>query len=140
VWEIVPRVNIALFKQTGGRVGGRFFGAPVLLLHHVGRKSGQKRVSPLIYVADGDDLVLVASKGGAERNPAWFHNLVAAGEAEVELPGGERRRVRARLADDAERERLWPRCVEVYRPYASYQRSTDRRIPLVILTPSVHDG
>jgi deazaflavin-dependent oxidoreductase (nitroreductase family) len=129
------RVNVAVFRATKGRVGGRLKQLPILLLHHVGRKSGQSRVSPVLYLADGDKLVIVASKGGTDKNPAWFHNLVATPETEVELKGGERRRVRARRATGTEREAYWPRLVEGYRDYADYQRHTDRVIPVVVLEP-----
>jgi deazaflavin-dependent oxidoreductase (nitroreductase family) len=132
-WEVFTRVNVALFRATGGRVGGRLGRAPILLLHHVGAKSGKRRVSPLLYVPDGDDLVIVASKGGVDRHPAWYHNLAAHPETEVELPREGRRRVRARVATAEERERLWAKAVAVYRPYAQYQTHTARTIPLVVL-------
>ena len=135
-WEALTRVNIALFRLSGGRVGAKMpgFGSPILLLHHVGAKSGRRRVSPLIYVPDGDDLVVVASKGGVDRHPAWFHNLRAHPETEVELPREGRRRVRARVAEGAERERLWKLMNEVWPDYERYQTKTDRQIPVIVLT------
>jgi deazaflavin-dependent oxidoreductase (nitroreductase family) len=138
VWKLVnvgTRLNVALFRATKGRVGGRLQQLPVLLLHHVGRKSGDERVTPVLYLDDAGKLVIVASKGGTDRHPAWFHNLMAAPDAEVELKGGERRQVRARRASDEEREAYWPRLVERYGNYADYQRSTDRVIPVVVLEP-----
>jgi deazaflavin-dependent oxidoreductase (nitroreductase family) len=132
-WEAFTRVSVVAFRATGGRVGGTMMGAPVLLLDHVGAKSGKKRVSPLIYFEDGDDLVVVASKGGVDRHPAWFHNLRARPETEVDVPRKGRRRVRARVAAGDERERLWPRAVATYKPYAEYQTYTERKIPLVVL-------
>ncbi len=134
-WEALTRVNIALFRASGGRVGAKMpgYGSPILLLHHVGAKSGRRRVSPLIYFPDGDDLVIVASKGGVDRHPAWFHNLRANPETDVEVPHQGRRRVRARVAAADERERLWPSAVAVYKPYAEYQTYTERQIPLVVL-------
>ena len=113
---------------------GSFDGNPVLLLHHVGRRSGEARVAPLIYLRDGDDLVVVGSMGGTPKDPAWVHNLRAAPDTEVELRG-ERRAVRARVADAEERERLWPRLVEHYPGFATYQARTEREIPVVILAP-----
>jgi len=101
-------------------------------LHHVGRRSGKARVSPLLYLADGDRLVIVASKGGTDRHPAWFHNLVANPDTTVEV-GRERRRVKARQASEKERERLWPGLVEMYPSYATYQSHTDRLIPVIVL-------
>lgn len=133
VWDVLTDVNVRLFRATRGRVGGSLFGARILVLHHVGRKSGEQRESPLFYVEDGDELAIVASKGGSERHPAWFHNLMAAPETVVELPGGERRRVRARLVEGEERERWWARAVAQYRQYDEYQGYTDRTIPVVVL-------
>lgn len=132
----LARLNKVLFRRTGGRVGGTFRGAPVLLLDHVGRRSGQARTNPLIYLDDGADLVVVASKGGSDQHPAWFHNLMAMPSTEVELPGGARRRVRPRLAEGARRAALWPRLVEIYPPYSAYAGYTDREIPVVVLEPS----
>lgn len=132
IFGVVTQMNVGLFRATRGRIGGRFGKARILLLHHVGRRSGVERVAPLIYLADGDDLVVVASKGGVDSHPAWFHNVTAHPQTTVEL-GGERRAVVARVANDEERARLWPLVVEIYGPYESYQRHTERTIPLVIL-------
>ncbi len=118
-------------------MGGRFLGgAPVLLLNHVGRKSGEARTSPLIYLDDSPRLVVVASKGGTDTHPAWFHNLMAMESAEVELPGGQRRRVRPRIAEQDERAALWERVVAIYPPYATYATYTQRQIPVVVLEPA----
>jgi deazaflavin-dependent oxidoreductase (nitroreductase family) len=128
---------VLAYRASGGRVGHRVPGLAtgMLLLDHVGARSGTRRTSPLLYLADGDDLVIVASKGGHPRNPAWFHNLRANPETTAQV-GPERRRVRARVAGAAERERLWPRLTRVYPPYRDYQRhSGERQIPLVILEP-----
>ena len=137
-WPILRRLmglHTVAYRATGGLVGPRFPGAPpMLLLDHVGAKSGVMRTTPLVYVEHGDDLVLVASKGGYPRNPAWFHNLRAHPEATVQV-GSSRRAVRARVADPSERERLWPKAVAVYSGYAGYQERTEREIPLVILAP-----
>jgi deazaflavin-dependent oxidoreductase (nitroreductase family) len=123
------------YRLTGGLIGHRVPGAPPsLLLDHVGAKSGTKRTTPLTYLADGDDLVLVASKGGNPHNPAWFHNLRAHPDVTVQV-GSKRRAVRARVATPEERARLWPKIVDLYGGYAGYQRRTEREIPLVILEP-----
>jgi deazaflavin-dependent oxidoreductase (nitroreductase family) len=106
----------------------------MLLLDHVGARTGAKRTAPLLYLEDGRNLVIVASKGGHPRHPAWFHNLRANPETSVQL-GSERRPVRARVATAEEQRRLWPRAVEAYRGYAEYQRRTGRQIPLIILEP-----
>jgi F420H(2)-dependent quinone reductase len=123
------------YRTTGGLFGHRFPGAPpMLLLDHVGARSGVRRTTPLAYTAEGDDLVVVASKGGHSRHPAWYHNLRAHPETTVRV-GREVRPVRARVATPAERERLWPLAVRTYSPYETYQRRAGREIPLVILEP-----
>ena len=109
----------------------------MLVLHHRGRRSGQARETPLMYLDDGADVVVVGSKGGTDTHPAWFHNLMAMAETEAEAEvGGERRRVRPKLADAEERARLWPRLVELYPPYEEYQSFTSREIPVVSLKPA----
>jgi F420H(2)-dependent quinone reductase len=125
--------HTAAFRLTGGRIGGRVYGAPVLLLHHTGAKSGKRRISPLLYLPDGERMAIVASKGGYTKHPGWFHNLMAHPDTDVELPREGKVAVRARQASPEEREELWPRVVELYEGYAAYQRSTSREIPLVIL-------
>ena len=138
VWrvvQLVSRLDTALLRATKGR-RSLVSSAPTLVLHHVGRRSGQPRTTPLIYLDDRSDLVIVASKRGADRHPAWYHNLMAMPTAEVELRDRARRRVRPRLASDAERERLWPRLVAVYADYATYATYTDRTIPVVVLEPA----
>ena len=125
--------HTAVFRLTGGRIGGRMVGGPILLLHHVGAKSGKRRVSPLLYLPDGERMVIVASKGGYTKHPGWFHNLMANPDTHVELPREGKVAVRARKAPAEVREELWPRVVDLYEGYATYQRSTDREIPLVVL-------
>jgi deazaflavin-dependent oxidoreductase (nitroreductase family) len=124
-----------VYLASGGLVGHRFPGVPpVLLLDHVGAKSGIRRTTPLAYIEDGGDVVLVASKGGHPRNPAWFHNLRANPDTTVQI-GSERRAVRARVVGPDERVRLWPKVVAAYAGYRGYQERTQREIPLVILEP-----
>jgi F420H(2)-dependent quinone reductase len=138
MWPVLRRLmkgHTVAYRATGGLVGHRFPGAPPsLLLDHVGAKSGTRRTTPLTYLRDGDDFVIVASKGGNPRNPAWFHNLRANPDVTVQV-GSRRRPVHARVATHEERERLWPKVVETYGGYADYQRRTAREIPLVILEP-----
>jgi F420H(2)-dependent quinone reductase len=124
-------INTALYRLTGGKVGGRMGKAPILLLTVAGRKSGKRRTTPLLYGRDGDNYVVIASKGGAPKHPAWYHNLIGQ-EAEI-LVGRERLRVRARDAEGEERERLWALMVSIYPPYNEYQKKTERRIPVVVL-------
>lgn len=138
MWPFVTQVMKAhtlLYRLTDGRIGHTFPGLPtMLLLDHVGAKSGTKRTSPLLYIRDGDNLVIVASKGGYPSHPGWYHNLRAHPDTTVQV-GSERREVHARVATPEERERLWPRAVESYGNYREYQKRTDREIPLVILEP-----
>ena len=135
-WPVLHRLfggHVLIYRATGGRVGHRVPGLPpMLLLDHVGARSGTRRTSALVYVADGYDLVLVASKGGFERSPAWFHNLVANPDTTVQV-GTERRHVRARVAEPQERGRLWPKAVRTWGGYRDYQERTERQIPLVVL-------
>jgi deazaflavin-dependent oxidoreductase (nitroreductase family) len=138
MWPVLNRLmkgHAVVYRASGGLIGHRFPGAPpMLLLDHVGAKSGRRRTTPLVYVADGESVVVVASKGGHPRHPSWFHNLRANPEAMVQI-GSERRAVRARVANSEERVRLWPKAVETYGGYSGYQRRTEREIPLVILEP-----
>ncbi|MDH3261284.1 MAG: nitroreductase family deazaflavin-dependent oxidoreductase [Acidimicrobiia bacterium] len=122
------------FRANGGRVGGQFEGAPLLLLHSVGARSGKERVNPMMYQAVGDAYAVFASKGGAPFNPDWYHNLVANPEATVEV-GAITVEVRARTAQGAERDTIWETQKERYRGFADYEASTARQIPVVILEP-----
>jgi deazaflavin-dependent oxidoreductase (nitroreductase family) len=137
-WPLLRRltgVHTHVYRLTNGVVGHRFPGAPpMLLLDHVGAKSGIERTTPLVYVDDSPDVVLVASKGGHPQNPAWYHNLLANPDTTVQV-GGARRAVHARVATPAQRERLWPKAVATYAGYGGYQERTAREIPLVILEP-----
>jgi deazaflavin-dependent oxidoreductase (nitroreductase family) len=127
--------HTAIYRASGGRVGHRVPGfAPTLLLDHVGAKSARRRTSPLVYGVDGANLVLVASKGGYPRNPAWYYNLMAHPDTSVQV-GAQHRRVHARAATAQERERLWSLMVGVYGGYEGYRRRTEREIPLVVLEP-----
>jgi deazaflavin-dependent oxidoreductase (nitroreductase family) len=137
-WPLLGRLmagHTAVYRATNGRIGHRTPGLPpALLLDHVGAKSGTRRRSPLVYGVDGPDLVLVASKGGFPRNPAWFHNLRAHPDTTVQV-GSEHRPVRARVAEGEERARLWNLMVGVYPGSESYRKRTSREIPLVVLEP-----
>jgi F420H(2)-dependent quinone reductase len=138
VWPVTRNLmkgHTTVYRLTNGLVGHRIPGGPpMLLLDHVGAKSGTKRTSPLVYVADGADFVIVASKGGYPKHPAWYHNLRANPDTTIQV-GSKRRAVRARVAGDEEHKRLWPKAVDTYSGYEGYQKRTDRKIPLVILEP-----
>jgi F420H(2)-dependent quinone reductase len=127
--------HVRLYRISGGRLGGRMEGAPILLLDHVGRKSGKARTAPLIYATDGDDLVIVASRGGSDAMPAWWLNLKDGPRTTVQV-GAERRSVVARQASPEEKQRLWPMVCDTYSDYAVYQRRTTREIPVIVLAPA----
>ena len=137
-WPVLRRLmggHTTIYRASKGLIGHRFPGSPpMLLLDHVGAKSQAQRTSPLVYGVDGANLVLVASKGGYPKNPAWLHNLRAHPDTTVQV-GSEVRKVHARVAEGEERTRLWSLMVGVYPGYESYRRRTEREIPLVVLEP-----
>lgn len=137
-WSLLRKLmggHAAVYKATKGLVGHRFPGAPpTLLLDHVGAKTGRRRTSPLVYGEDGGNLVLVASKGGYPKNPAWYYNLMANPDTTVQV-GSRHLPVHARVASAEERPRLWTLMVGVYSGYEAYRRRTEREIPLVVLEP-----
>jgi deazaflavin-dependent oxidoreductase (nitroreductase family) len=120
------------FRANGGKVGGQFEGAPMVLLHTVGARSGEERVNPLVYQADGDRIAIFGSKAGAPTHPAWYHNLLANPDVTVEL-GPDTVPMRARVAEPDERERIWSRQKEIMPGFADYEANTTRVIPVVIL-------
>jgi deazaflavin-dependent oxidoreductase (nitroreductase family) len=134
----VPDVNdfnraiIEEFRANDGKVGGPFEGAPVLLLTATGAKSGDRRTTPVMYLKDGDRMVIFASKGGAPNNPGWYHNLRANPSATVEV-GTEKVDVDAVVTEGDERERLFRRQAEIFPQFADYERKTTRQIPVVAL-------
>jgi len=136
VWPLTRRamgLHTMAYRLTGGLIGHRFPGGPsTLLLDHVGAKSGKRRTTPLLYVEDRGNYVIVASKGGHPHHPSWYHNLRANPDTTVQV-GSRRIPVHARVASAAQRKRLWPKVVEAYSGYEGYQRRTTRQIPLVIL-------
>jgi deazaflavin-dependent oxidoreductase (nitroreductase family) len=134
-WQGIQSAHLALFRASGRRLGTRLGGVSVLFLHHFGAKTGVERISPLLYLEDGKNLAIIASKGGHVRHPAWFHNLKAIPDVRVELRG-EVRPVRARVATGEERERLWKKAVAVWPDYNGYAaRAPHREIPVVVLEP-----
>lgn len=132
------KLHVALYRRSGGKVGGHIPGWPgarILLVDHRGAKSGAKRTSPLMYHEDGDAIAVVASKAGQPTHPAWFHNLKANPETTIQI-GSQVREVRARIATEEERDRLWPQFVAFYPGYEFYRRNAKgREIPIVILDP-----
>jgi F420H(2)-dependent quinone reductase len=128
-------LNTLAYRATGGWLGGRFLrGAPVCLVTVTGRKSGRAITVPLLYLRDGADVVIVASKGGMSKHPVWYLNLEANPRCEVEI-GRERRAMTARRVSEAEKASLWPRLCAMYPDYADYQARTTRDIPVLRLSP-----
>lgn len=141
VMKYAGRAHVWTYRRTGGRIGGRWrIGAgfrkpvPTLLLDHRGRRSGTLFTTPLLYLLDGPDVVVVASQGGLPKDPQWYRNLVATPDTQVQIRS-EVRPVRAHTADPAERARLWPMLVDLYADFDSYQSWTEREIPVVVLEP-----
>ncbi len=126
---------IAEFRANGGKVGGPFEGAPLLLLHTVGAKTGQSRVTPMMYQDIGEGVAVFASKAGAPTNPAWYHNLLANPRVSAEI-GTDTVEVVARVAEGRERERIWEAQKRAYPGFADYETKTTRQIPVVILEPA----
>jgi deazaflavin-dependent oxidoreductase (nitroreductase family) len=123
------------FRANGGRVGGRFEGTPLLLLHHTGAKSGKSRINPLAYQGDGGRYVVFASKGGAPTNPAWYHNLKMHPDVEIEV-GTDTIAAVASEATGEERERLFRAQTERIPQFAEYEKQSGRVIPVIVLTPT----
>ncbi|MFI6306435.1 nitroreductase family deazaflavin-dependent oxidoreductase [Amycolatopsis thailandensis] len=128
-FDEINRNVIAEFRETGGKAGGMFEGMPLVLVHHTGAKSGKERIAPLVPLLEGDRIYIFASKGGADDNPAWFHNLVAHPDTKVEL-GTETFPVRARVLTGSEREDVYARQSAVMPQFAEYQSKTSRVIPV----------
>jgi deazaflavin-dependent oxidoreductase (nitroreductase family) len=139
--KAMASMNVWLYKRTGGRIGGKWrVGAgfrkppPICLLEHRGRKTGRIRTTPLVYLRDGERIIVVASQAGRPEHPMWYLNLLADPRVTVQV-GRERRPMRARVTEPDERALLWPLLVDLYADYDSYQSWTDRVIPVVVLEP-----
>lgn len=137
-WPVTQHVvglHSKIYRLTGGKIGHRVPGmARMLLLDHTGARTGAERTTPLVYAEDGPNLLIIASKGGYPKHPAWYHNLVANPDTTVQV-GAERRPVHARVARPDERDRLWKVAVAVYSGFDDYQARAARQIPVVVLEP-----
>jgi deazaflavin-dependent oxidoreductase (nitroreductase family) len=122
------------FRANGGKAGGMFEGMPLVLVHNVGAKSGNEYVTPLVYLADGDDVVIFASKGGAPENPGWYHNLKAEPNVSIEV-GDRKLEALATEATGDERDRLYSAQEAVQPQFGEYATKTDRKIPVIVLSP-----
>jgi F420H(2)-dependent quinone reductase len=141
VMKYAGKAHVWAYRRSGGKIGANWrVGAgfkkpvPTLLLEHTGRKSGKTFVSPLVFIHDGQDVVVVASQGGRDTHPQWYRNLVAVPDCYIEI-GSDRRAVRAEVASPEERTRLWPKLVDAYADFDTYQSWADREIPVVVLKP-----
>jgi deazaflavin-dependent oxidoreductase (nitroreductase family) len=131
----MSRATAFLYQKTDGKVGGKFLqGAPVALLTTTGRKTGEPRVSPLLFLREGNRIVLVASKGGSDTHPMWYLNLKANPKVSVQIRD-EVLQLTARDATEEERARYWPKLVEMYSSFEDYRSWTNRVIPIVICDP-----
>jgi deazaflavin-dependent oxidoreductase (nitroreductase family) len=128
------KLNTPLYRLSGGRIGGRVGKAPVLLLTTTGRKSGQKRTAPVVYLRDGERYVVINTNAGNAKVPAWSLNLAADPEAEVEV-GRKKLRVRARVAEGEERAELWRKHIDQYAGFDEYDAELDREPKVVVLEP-----
>jgi deazaflavin-dependent oxidoreductase (nitroreductase family) len=122
------------FRANGGKAGGMFEGMPLVLVHNVGAKSGKEYVTPLVYLVDGDDIVIFASKGGAPENPGWFHNLKAEPNVSIEVGDQTLDAVATEVTGD-ERDRLYSAQEAAQPQFAEYATKTDRKIPVIVLSP-----
>lgn len=130
--------TISEFRAHQGQVGGPFAGAPLLLLHSRGAKTGQERINPMMYLPEGERYLVFASAAGADRNPAWYHNVLANPECFIEV-GSETINVTASDVLGAERDRLFAEQASRFPGFAGYQRMTERTIPVIALTPALSD-
>jgi deazaflavin-dependent oxidoreductase (nitroreductase family) len=137
-WQWFGKLHISVYRATRGRIGGNLIGMPVLLLTTTGRRSGVPRTSPLPFLRDDERYVIVGSNSGGPRDPAWWLNLRADPRCRVQVMG-EELSLRAHLAQGEERARLWPALQKFNRADVTYERKTEREIPVVVLTPETSD-
>ena len=134
--RLFSRTHVSFYRLSKGRIGGRLWNSPVLLLTTVGRKTGKIRTTPLLYMKDGDRIAIVASNAGRDREPSWWSNLRADPHAKVQIRG-EKKKMIARKANESEQASLWPLLTKMYPSYSEYQKKTIREIPVVILTRDI---
>ena len=131
-FDEMNRKVIADFRETGGQATGRFAGVPLVLVHHIGAKSGKERIAPLVPLLEDGRIYIFASKGGSPENPAWYHNLVANPDVTIEF-GTESFPVSARVVTGDERDEIYAKQVAIAPQFGDYQRNTDRKIPVIEL-------
>ena len=132
----IGKWQVVVYRATGGRLWNKFLGAPVSILTSTGHKSGEIRRTPLLYLEQGENVVIAASKGGMSKPPVWMFNLQKKPECEIQI-GRINRPMRARIANEEEEKALWPKLTSIYADFAEYRARTDgvRHIPLFILEP-----
>ena len=135
--KLLIATYVFLYRLTGGTIGGKLVGMPVLLLNSIGRKSGKKRTTPVAYIRDGTNYVVTASNGGAATNPGWFYNLQSSPQTTIQVMA-ETLPVMAQQANPEEKSRLWSQLIKVAPNFEEYQRKISREIPMVILRPQGH--
>ena len=131
ILKTYTRINVLVYKLSGGRLMNKLEGLPIILVTMKGAKSGRTITIPLMYVPHEKGFILVASQGGAPKHPAWYHNLVKNPNIEI-THEGRTRKLTARRVDEEEKAILWPACIEYYPPYEQYQKRTERRIPVFL--------
>lgn len=132
--KAIAKIHTLLMRISGGRIGNKMGGNHILLLHHIGAKSGKKYATPLAYVEDGDAFAIIASAGGQSNHPGWYHNLKANPNATIEIMG-EAQSVKAQVAPKEKRDKLWAEITAEFSQFAEYQKKTSREIPIVLLHP-----
>lgn len=137
--KVFSKINIFVYRLTNGKLMGSLKGSPICLVTMTGRKSGRRITIPLIYVAHGENVVLIASQAGAPKHPVWYHNLIADPDIDIQA-GSVRRAMQVRQASDAEKAEIWPHAVSVYGEFDDYQAKTNRNIPLLICMPKIADN
>jgi F420H(2)-dependent quinone reductase len=134
VLKFISRANVFIYRLSGGRLWNTMQGSPICLVSMTGRKSGRRITMPLMYTPHGEDVLIVASLGGAPKHPVWYHNIVANPEVSIQV-GNTVRNMLARQADAAEKAKLWPVLVASYPDFDNYQKATDRDIPVIVCEP-----
>ncbi len=135
--RLLARMQVPVYRLTGGRLWATFNGGPVALFTMKGRRSGRRRTVPLVYARNGEQVIIAASLGGMSRHPVWYHNMMASPEVEVQ-EGSLRRSMQVRQANSTEEDALWPKLYEVYPDFAEYRERAGmagRHIPLLVLDP-----
>jgi deazaflavin-dependent oxidoreductase (nitroreductase family) len=135
ILKLISKLNVLVYRLSGGRLMSRLMGSPICLVTMTGRKSGRSITMPLMYTPHGDNVLIVASLGGAPKHPVWYHNLIANPKVTIQQ-GGRTRAMTVRQATPQEKAELWPVCVASYPAFADYQARTERDIPVMICEPA----